>query len=84
MTGPVIDMALHPSGRMLLALYKGIGIKLWDLTEGKSVYGSKVQNTVFSLKWNNTGDLYALQSDTSISIYSIESDEPINTIELDK
>jgi len=37
-TYPVIDMSMHPTGRMALVIYKEKILKLWDLTEGKSVH----------------------------------------------
>jgi len=37
-TYPVLDVAVHPTGRMAFIIYKEGIHKLWDLTEGKSVY----------------------------------------------
>jgi len=37
-THPVLNLAIHPTGRMALVAYKEKIVKLWDLTEGKSCF----------------------------------------------
>jgi len=82
-TYPVLDVALHPTGRMAFVAYKEKTVKLWDLTEGKSVFTQSNERQVEKIYWNTDGNHYIYQYDDGVELYSIDQEECINEIRLD-
>ena len=39
-TGGVVDLDVHPSGRVLLSCSRDSTLRLWDLTRGKQLHSS--------------------------------------------
>lgn len=40
-TAPVLDLSMHPSGKMLLSIYGNSMIRLWDLMTARCVFKRK-------------------------------------------
>ena len=41
-TSPVVAMSMHPSGKMLLAIYANSMMRLWDLMSARCIFKKKV------------------------------------------
>jgi len=48
---PVVDIALHPSGRMLIATYKNRMVRLWDLLKGRCSWKKHVPAIGSQVVW---------------------------------
>lgn len=76
----VIDIAVHPTGKLCLAVYKSSHLVLWDLTKGKNKLKKKVRDDVVSIKWDKQGAHYLILCQKSIAVFSITQDKPISII----
>ncbi|CAI2367070.1 unnamed protein product [Moneuplotes crassus] len=81
---PVMDLAVHQSGKIALALYKSNHMVLWDLTKGKSKLRKKVRSDTISIKWDLSGKHYLILCEKSIAVFSITEDKPINIISFEE
>ena len=65
---------------MALVLYKEKIFKLWDLTEGKSVYTKQTERQIEKAYWSPDGTNYVLQYEDGIEFCSMSEEECINEI----
>ena len=77
-------MAIHPSGKLCLAVYKSSHLALWNLTKGKNKLKKKVRSDTIGLKWDLQGLHYLILCERSIAVFSITQDKPINIIKFDE
>jgi len=77
-SSPVIAMATHPSGKLMLAIYKTSHMILWDLTKGKEKLKRKCRSDTIGIKWDKTGTHYITLCEKSIGIYGLADDKPVS------
>ena len=53
---------------------------LWDLTKGKLKLKKKCRSDTVCIKWDLKGEHYLILCDTSLAIFSISDDKPLNII----
>lgn len=81
---PVMDMAIHQTGKIALGLYKSNHLVLWDLTKGKSKLKKKVRSDTIGLKWDPNGRHYVILCEKSVAVFSITEDKPLNIINFEQ
>ncbi|KXN90680.1 p21-activated protein kinase-interacting protein 1-like protein [Leucoagaricus sp. SymC.cos] len=70
--GRVNSMAVHPSGKVALSVGKDRALRMWDLMRGKGVASTKLGKEGEIVRWSVDGKLFAVQSGSTIDIYSTE------------
>jgi protein MAK11 len=75
--GAVKTMAVHPSGKVLLAVYKKDYLVVWDLTKGKEKAKRKVRSDVKKIIWDRLGGGYLMVGDTSVAVVSLADESKV-------
>ncbi|KNC80465.1 hypothetical protein SARC_07168 [Sphaeroforma arctica JP610] len=70
--GMVNDLAMHPSGRLLLSVGKDKNMRLWNLVKGRSAYITKLTEEAFQVVWSPTGNSYAVSGVSTVFMYKAE------------
>ncbi|KAJ2936950.1 hypothetical protein H1R20_g131, partial [Candolleomyces eurysporus] len=70
--GRVNSVAVHPSGKVALSVGKDRTLRMWDLMRGKGSASTKLGKEGEVCRWSVDGSLFAVQSGSSIDIYSTD------------
>lgn len=62
----ILDMAIHPKGKVFISLGKDSKLKLWDLTTNLCVYNTTLSNYASSITFSGSGNNYAFISDRNV------------------
>eukprot|EP00656_Telonema_subtile_P048191 TRINITY_DN5671_c0_g1_i3.p1 TRINITY_DN5671_c0_g1~~TRINITY_DN5671_c0_g1_i3.p1 ORF type:complete len:386 (+),score=77.62 TRINITY_DN5671_c0_g1_i3:199-1356(+) len=67
---PVVDIALHESGRLLLATYKNRVIRMWDLVKGRCGWKKNLPKVGEIVVWGNTPETeFAVAAGSTVTCY---------------
>lgn len=78
-----IDLAVHPSGKILLSLHKNGYLLMWNLMTGHFEFEKKVDATGLYINFLGEGKYFYIGTKSQIFIYSIAKDEPISQLKID-
>ena len=72
-TAAVRDIALHPSGRLLLSVAADKSLRVWDMVKGNCAYTLRLKQEGVKVRWSVGGEFYAILMDRELDIYSTDS-----------
>ena len=52
----VLDIAIHPSGKLALSIGKDRKLVTWNLIKGRSAYVTNIKDVPNFVKWSPTGN----------------------------
>lgn len=67
----VLDVAIHPSGKLALTIGKDRKLVTWNLIKGRSAYVTNVKEIADFVKWSPDGQKYLIGFYKHIDIYSV-------------
>lgn len=76
----VVDISVHPTGRLALSVGQDRKLILWNLMTAKKASVMACYPDVLKVAWNLAGDRYAVTYTTSISFFSPETGKLIGAI----
>lgn len=76
----VVDISVHPTGRLALSVGLDRKLILWNLMTAKKASVMQIYPDVLKVSWNLKGDRYAVTYATSIAFFAPESGRIIGTI----
>jgi WD40 repeat protein len=78
-----LHLCIHPTGKILLSLHLSGYLLMWNLITGHYEFQRKVDITASKVEFLLEGDYYYILTKAGIKVYSIKSDESINTLLID-
>ncbi len=79
--GACIDLAIHPSGKILLSLHKDGYLLFWNMITGHHEFQKKIEPAIFRLGFlGAAGNVFFMASLTGVNIHTVSSDEPITKL----
>ncbi|KAG5362039.1 Protein MAK11 [Yarrowia sp. C11] len=76
----VVDISVHPTGRLALSVGQDRKLILWNLMTAKKASVMACYPDVLKVAWNLAGDRYAVTYTTSISFFSPETGKLVGSI----
>jgi protein MAK11 len=70
---PIVDIAVHPSGRALLSIGKDRRLAMWNLVTAQLIYKQKHAAECQRVLWSPTGKHYALVQGKSTLLFTDEN-----------
>lgn len=67
-SGPIINLSVHPSGKLGLAVDSNKGLRVWNLMSGTCSYTKRLKNRSNLVKWNHDGSLFLQSSDMLLEV----------------
>lgn len=83
-TGGVIDVSVHPSGKLALSVGKDKALKTWNLVKGRCGYVTNLKAVADAVRWSPDGDYYAVSVSNRVDVYSIQSAKVVYSIAVGK
>ena len=69
----VTDLALHPSGKLMLSIGKDAKLITWNLIKGRSAYVTNLHENADFVQWSPSGNYYAVGFYKRLDIYSVST-----------
>ena len=67
----VTDLALHPSGKLMLSIGKDAKLITWNLIKGRSAYVTNLHENADFVRWSPSGNHYVVGFFKRLDIYSV-------------
>lgn len=71
---PVLDLAVHPTGRVLLTVAKDRRLYMWNLVNAQLIYKQQHPAESQRVAWSPTGAHYALVQDKRVLVFSDQNE----------
>lgn len=81
-TGGVVDVDVHPSGKMALSVGKDNKLITWNLIKGRSAYVTNLHEMADFVKWSPDGTHYVVGLNRRVDVYSVASAAIVCTVPL--
>lgn len=81
-TAAVLDLSVHPSGRLALSIGADKTVYAWNLLKGRSLYKKGLKSYPSLVKWFRNGNAYAIASRQLIDLYDVETGAVFQTLTL--
>jgi len=78
----VIDIAVHPSGKMALTIGKDRKLVTWNLIKGRSAFVTNIKEVADFVKWFPDGQRYLVGFYKHVDIYSVANASIEHTVTL--
>ncbi|XP_063883697.1 p21-activated protein kinase-interacting protein 1-like [Scylla paramamosain] len=69
--GGVVDLAVHPSGKMALSIGRDNTLRTWNLIKGRKAYITKLKGAADSVHWSPKGMQYLIVKGSCVDIYEV-------------
>ena len=69
----VTDLALHPSGKLMLSVGKDGKLITWNLIKGRSAYITNLHENADFVRWSPSGNYYVVGCYKHVDIYSVNT-----------
>ena len=69
----VIDVAVHPSGKMAMTIGKDRKLITWNLIKGRSAFVTNIKEIADFVKWSPDGSYYIIGFYKHVDVYSVNS-----------
>ena len=69
----VKDLALHPSGKLMLSIGKDAKLITWNLIKGRSAYITNLHENADFVRWSPSGNYYVVGFFKRLDVYSVSS-----------
>ena len=69
----VTDLALHPSGKLMLSIGKDAKLITWNLIKGRSAYVTNLHENADFVRWSPSGNYYVVGFYKRLDIYSVST-----------
>jgi len=69
--GAVTDLAVHPSGKMMLSIGEDNKLITWNLIKGRSAYVTNIKERADFVRWSPSGTHYIVGFYKHVDIYSV-------------
>ncbi|XP_045114040.1 p21-activated protein kinase-interacting protein 1-like [Portunus trituberculatus] len=71
--GGVVDLAVHPSGKMALSIGRDNTLRTWNLIKGRKAYITKLKGAADAVHWNPKGTQYLLVKGSCVDVYEVDT-----------
>ena len=78
----VLEVAVHPSGKLLLSIGKDKAIRVWDLSTSRCISAVVMKEEILFCKWSFCGSFYVICQSKKIEIHRMKSKEEQETDKL--
>ncbi|GIY11800.1 p21-activated protein kinase-interacting protein 1-like [Caerostris darwini] len=75
------SIAVHPTGKMAMSVGKDKSLRTWNLIKGRSAYITNINKVADIIRWSPDGSKFAISSNKTVDIYSVEKAALISTID---
>ncbi|GIY90392.1 p21-activated protein kinase-interacting protein 1-like [Caerostris extrusa] len=75
------SIAVHPTGKMAVSVGKDKSLRTWNLIKGRSAYITNINKVADIIRWSPDGSKFAISSNKTVDIYSVEKAALISTID---
>ena len=72
-TDAVLDIAIHPSGKMALTIGKDRKLVTWNLIKGRSAFVTNIKELADFVRWSPDGQYYLVGFYKHVDVYSVAS-----------
>ncbi|ODQ67064.1 WD40 repeat-like protein, partial [Nadsonia fulvescens var. elongata DSM 6958] len=69
-TAGVVDLAIHPSGKIAISVGDDNALRLWNLMTGRKASQIKIDRNVIGCGWSDKGDRYAIAFEKKLQLYN--------------
>ena len=69
----VTDLALHPSGKLMLSIGKDAKLITWNLIKGRSAYVTNLHENADFVRWSPSGNYYVVGFFKRLDVYSVST-----------
>merc|ERR1711962_999662 len=69
--GAVTDLAVHPSGKMMLSIGEDNKLITWNLIKGRSAYVTNIKERADFVRWSPSGTHYIVGFYKHVDVYSV-------------
>ena len=80
--GPVLSLAPHPSGRMVLSTGVDRTLRLWDLTEGRVAFITRTKGEALKAFWSSDGSCYGVVLKGKVEVRDVEDNAVLTEIDV--
>nr|ACO11688.1 p21-activated protein kinase-interacting protein 1-like [Caligus rogercresseyi] len=80
--GPVLDISIHPSGKLALSIGEDFKLVTWNLIKGRSAYITNLRERPDLVTWCPKGEHYLVGFRNRVDVYEVESAEVIHSIKI--
>lgn len=81
---PIVDLAVHPSGRVAASVGKDDQLVIWDLMRAKSVLRRQVESQALGICWSPSGRACALLFRGALRILNVDEDRVSDEVAVDE
>ena len=81
-TDAVLDVCIHPSGKMALSVGRDKKLVTWNLIKGRSAYVTNLHETADFVRWSEDGTHYAVGLNRRVDVYSVASAAVVHSVPL--
>ena len=67
----VLDISIHPSGKMLLSVSRDRTLRTWNLIKGRCAYITNLKTVAHSVFWSPNGRDFVVAVDDRLDVYNI-------------
>jgi len=82
--GGVVDISVHPSGKLALSVGKDKALKTWNLVKGRCGYVTNLKAIADAVRWSPEGDYYAVSVSNRVDVYSVQTAKVVYSIPVGK
>lgn len=83
-TGGVVDVSVHPSGKLALSIGKDKAMKTWNLVKGRCGYVTNLKVVADAVRWSPEGSHYAVSLSNRVDVYSLQNAKVVYSIPFGK
>lgn len=80
--GAVIDLSIHPSGKLALSVGRDKTLYTWNLLKGRSAFAINFKQTPTAVRWFDAGQRYAVALERTVQLYSTATGKVYRELEL--
>jgi len=78
--GAVTDLAVHPSGKLMLSIGEDNKLVTWNLIKGRSAYVTNIKERADFVRWSPSGCHYIIGFYKHVDVYSVSNATVLFTI----
>lgn len=79
--GGVVDLAVHPSGKMALSIGRDNTLRTWNLIKGRKAYITKLKGAADAVHWSPKGTQYLLVKGSCVDVYEVATGQVEHSID---
>lgn len=80
--GAVVDVSIHPSGKLALSIGRDKTLYTWNLLKGRSAFAINFKQIPTAVRWFDAGQRYAVALERKVQLYSTGTGQVYHELEL--